>query len=87
MDLLSACHVQGCWHGVCFGYQQDSIVSSQVNQELPDLSQFFFDNLAVRSQRPGPSRLLVDALDSLGWVHVGEGTFMGDAGRIFHVCV
>ena len=59
----------------------------QVVKELPDLSQFFFDKLVLRSKRPGPSRLLVEALCSLGWVHVGDGAFMDDVGRAFHVCL
>ena len=59
----------------------------QVVKELPALSQFFFDGLIASSLRPGPTRLLVTVLSSLGWSHVGDGTFMDDAGRVFHVCL
>ena len=59
----------------------------QVVKELPDLSQFFFDNLVLHSRRPGPSRLLVNALYSLGWFRVGDGAFVDDVGRVFHVCL
>lgn len=59
----------------------------QVVKELPDLSQFFFDNLLVASRRPCPTRLLVTALSALGWSHVGDGAFMDGIGRVFHVCL
>ena len=59
----------------------------QVTQELPELSQFFLDALARPSSCSGPSRLLLKALDFLGWFLVGEGTFMDGVGRIFHVCL
>ena len=56
-------------------------------KELPDLSDFFLDNLSLRSSRPGPSRLLVQALSQNGWVFVGDGIFSDVEGRIFHVCL
>eukprot|EP00435_Cladocopium_sp_Y103_P049129 s90_g14.t1 len=59
----------------------------QVIKELPDLSDFFLDNLSLRSSRPGPSRLLVEALSQNGWVFVGDGIFSDVEGRIFHVCL
>ena len=59
----------------------------QVIKELPDLSDFFLDNLSLRSSRPGPSRLLVQALSQNGWVFVGDGIFSDVEGRIFHVCL
>ena len=59
----------------------------QVVKELPALSQFFFDNLLESSRRPGPTRLLVSAVEALGWSHTGEGAFVDDVGRVFHVCL
>eukprot|EP00435_Cladocopium_sp_Y103_P039448 s2037_g10.t1 len=59
----------------------------QVLKELPDLSDFFLDNLALKSPQPGPTRLLVDSLDRVGWIYVGDGIFSDADCRIFHICL
>ena len=59
----------------------------QVLKELPDLSDFFLENLALRSPQPGPTRLLVDSLDRVGWIYVGDGIFSDADCRIFHICL
>ena len=60
----------------------------QVFKEIPALSQFFFDGLLLHSRRPRRGyRLLVTALDALGWTYVGDGFFMDIVGRVFHVCL
>ena len=59
----------------------------QVIKELPALAQFFLDGLHLHSRRPGPSRLLVYALQAIGWTFVGDGIFADVAGRVFHICL
>ena len=59
----------------------------QVIKELPDLAPFFMDNLSLDSPRPGPARLLVSSFHAVGWVHVGDGIFADENGRILHVCL
>lgn len=57
----------------------------QVTRELPNLSRHFQEELTSGGRCRGPTRLLVSALHSLGWVHQGRGVFEDDFGRVFQL--
>eukprot|EP00438_Fugacium_kawagutii_P016740 Skav228873 [mRNA] locus=scaffold2395:14920:17568:+ [translate_table: standard] len=57
----------------------------QVTRELPDFNALFRDRLDPGGRYKGPTQLLVGLLADLGWEHLGQGTFVDEPGRSFHL--